>query len=72
MPNKKNADIVNQQLSGIFKIKDGPNKNIENPAKRKLTTNSNFLDTFPNKRSKIKQHPKYPTELTAKTYPVQS
>ena len=72
MPNKKNAEIVNQQLSEMFKIIEGPNKNIENPAKMKLNTNNNFLETFPNKCSNIKQHPKYPTELTANTYPTQS
>ena len=72
MPNEKNADIVNQQLSEIFKIIEGPNKNIENPAKTKLNTNNNFLETFPNKCSNIKQHPKYPIELTANTYPTKS
>ena len=54
----------------MFKIIEGPNKNIENPAKMKLNTNNNFLETFPNKCSNIKQHPKYPTELTANTYPT--
>ena len=54
----------------MFNINDGPNKNIEKPAKTKLNTNNSFLETFPNKCSKIKQQPKYPTELTAKTYPT--
>jgi hypothetical protein len=44
IPKVKKDEIVNQRLSGIPKITEGPKRNIESPAKMGQSTNNNFLE----------------------------